>query len=293
MPDVKDMAARLMQAEWDRATIAPFSDADLGIDIEAAYAAQWAFVQSKLDADDKLIGVKLGLTSWAKQEAMGVTEPLYGWITSGMIAGAGQPVDRQSLIQPRGAGDRLPAGPRRHRARDRHQRPGRHQRPSSPRWISSTPGTATTVSPCRTSSPTMPARDGSCSPPGPPTWSTCGWSAAYCERGGPWRPRRRGRSWSTRQSRWLGWPTASAHAVSACARDGWCCPVASPRRCRSNRARPSPQNWTGWVRWRSTAAGGHSVSSWRRLVRVSSISSDPCPDRMVRVAYKVKPLIWP
>ena len=97
----------------------------------------------------------------------------------------------------------------------------------------------------------------------------------------------------TRQPRWPGWPTASAHAVSACARDGWCCPVASPRRCRSNRARPSRQNWTGWVRWRSTAARGHSVSSWRRLVRVSSISSDPCPDRMVRVAYKVKPLIWP
>ena len=48
-------------------------------------------MQSKLDAGDKLIGVKLGLTSWAKQEAMGVTEPLYGWITSSMIAGAGQP----------------------------------------------------------------------------------------------------------------------------------------------------------------------------------------------------------
>jgi hypothetical protein len=69
MPDVKDMAARLMQAEWDRATIAPFSDADLGIDIEAAYAAQWAFVQSKLDAGYKLIGVKLGLTSWAEVAA--------------------------------------------------------------------------------------------------------------------------------------------------------------------------------------------------------------------------------
>ena len=81
-------------------------------------------------------------------------------------------------------------------------------------WISSTPGTATTVSPCRTSSPTMPARDGSCSPPGPPTWSTCGWSAACCERGGPWRPRRRGRSWGTRQSRWPGWPTASATVLA-------------------------------------------------------------------------------
>jgi hypothetical protein len=96
----------------------------------------------------------------------------------------GRPVDRHSLIQPRGAGDRLPAGPRRHRDSDRHQRAGRHLRPSSPRWISSTPGTATTVSPCRTSSPAMPARDGSCSPPGPPTWSTCGWPAVCCERGG-------------------------------------------------------------------------------------------------------------
>jgi hypothetical protein len=68
----------------------------------------------------------------------------------------------------------------------------------------------------------------------------------------------------------------------------------SRRPCPASRSRSSSrQNWTGWVRWRSTAARGHSVSSWRRLVRVSSISSDPCPDRMVRVAYKVKPLIWP
>src|SRR5271165_3484107 len=168
MPDVKDMAARLIQAEWDRATIAPFSDADPGIDIEAAYAAQWAFVQSKLDAGYKLIGVKPGLTSRAKQEAMGVTEPLYGWITSGMIAGAGQPVDRHSLIQPRGAGDRIPAGPERHRARDRHQRAGRHQRPSSPRWISSTPGTATTVHLAGRHRRQRQRGTGRARPPGPP-----------------------------------------------------------------------------------------------------------------------------
>ena len=265
-----------------------------GVDIEAAYAAQWAFVQSKLDAGDKLIGVKLGLTSWAKQEAMGVTEPLYAWITSGMIAGAGQPVDRQSLIQPRGAGDRLPAGPRRHRACDRHQRAGRHQRPSSPRWISSTPGTATTVHLAGRHRRQRQRGTGRARPAGPPTWSTCGWSAARCERGDRGGHGGGGGHGCTRQLRWPGgWPTASAHAVSACARDGWCCPVASPHRCRSNRARQSRQNWTGWVRWRSTAARGHSVSSWRRLVRVSSISSDPCPDRMVRVAYTVKPLIWP
>jgi hypothetical protein len=38
---------------------------------------------------------------------------------------------------------------------------------------------------------------------------------------------------------------------------------------------------------------GHSVFSCRRLVLVSSTSSEPSPDRMVLVAYKVKPLIWP
>ena len=42
-------------------------------------------VQHRLDRGERLIGAKLGLTSRAKQEAMGVHEPLYGWLTSGMV----------------------------------------------------------------------------------------------------------------------------------------------------------------------------------------------------------------
>ena len=101
MNDGKDMAARLLQAERSRSAIAPFSDAHRGISAEAAYAAQWAFVQAKLDQGEKLVGAKLGLTSRAKQEAMGVAEPLYGWVTSGMIASPGEPIDRRTLIHPR------------------------------------------------------------------------------------------------------------------------------------------------------------------------------------------------
>jgi 2-oxo-3-hexenedioate decarboxylase len=99
--DAKEIASRLIQAERAREEIPPFSDAHPDIDVSAAYAAQWAFVQSKVDAGEQLIGAKLGLTSRAKQEAMGVAEPLYGWITSGMVAGYGEPVDRGSLIHPR------------------------------------------------------------------------------------------------------------------------------------------------------------------------------------------------
>ena len=101
MMDATKIAAQLIQAERDRTEIPQFTDTDPDIDVETAYAAQWEFVQSKLDAGEQLVGAKLGLTSRAKQEAMGLAEPLYGWITSGMIAPYGEPVDRSTLIHPR------------------------------------------------------------------------------------------------------------------------------------------------------------------------------------------------
>ena len=101
MIEAKDVASQLIEAEEARTAISPFSDRHPDFDIDTAYTAQWAFVQSKLDAGEQLAGAKLGLTSRAKQEAMNVAEPLYGWITSGMIAGYGEPVDRSSLIHPR------------------------------------------------------------------------------------------------------------------------------------------------------------------------------------------------
>jgi 2-oxo-3-hexenedioate decarboxylase len=97
----EEMASRLIQAEEALTAIPPFSDSHSDIGVDTAYAAQWAFVQSKLDAGEKLTGAKLGLTSRAKQEAMGVAEPLYGWVTSGMITNYGEPINRGSLIHPR------------------------------------------------------------------------------------------------------------------------------------------------------------------------------------------------
>lgn len=99
--DASQIAAELIRAENARTAIAPFTDADAGLDVETAYAAQWAFVESKLAAGETLVGAKLGLTSKAKQQAMGVSEPLYGMVTSGMITTYGEPVDRAALIHPR------------------------------------------------------------------------------------------------------------------------------------------------------------------------------------------------
>jgi 2-oxo-3-hexenedioate decarboxylase len=101
MIDAREIASRLVEAEAARKEIPQFTDLDPDLDVETAYAAQWEFVQAKLGAGEQLVGAKLGLTSRAKQEAMGLAEPLYGWITSGMIATYGEPIDRGRLIHPR------------------------------------------------------------------------------------------------------------------------------------------------------------------------------------------------
>ena len=77
MIDPQDIANELIAAERERKTIGQFSDNYPDFDLETAYRAQRAFVQSKLDAGERFVGYKLGLTSRNKQQAMGVDAPLY------------------------------------------------------------------------------------------------------------------------------------------------------------------------------------------------------------------------
>src|SRR3954467_4154778 len=99
--DPQDIANDLVVAERERKAIGQFSELDPDFDLDTAYRAQQAFVQSKLDAGERLVGYKLGLTSRNKQQAMGVDAPLYGRVTSGMICGYGEPVRLDRFIHPR------------------------------------------------------------------------------------------------------------------------------------------------------------------------------------------------
>ena len=96
-----EIAKQLIAAERERVAIAPFTDANPELDIATAYLAQRAFVQAKLDAGEQVIGAKLGLTSKVKQQAMGVDAPLWGVVTSGMLAPFGVPIELSEFIHPR------------------------------------------------------------------------------------------------------------------------------------------------------------------------------------------------
>ena len=73
-----EVAEILITGERERKEVPQISETYGDIDTAKAYEAQKVFVQSKLDAGERLVGYKLGLTSRNKQRAMGVDSCLYG-----------------------------------------------------------------------------------------------------------------------------------------------------------------------------------------------------------------------
>ncbi len=70
------------------------------LSIDDAYAIQAALLELQLGRGDTLAGAKLGLTSAAKQEQMGVDAPVYGWVPASTVLHDGvAPLDE--LIHPR------------------------------------------------------------------------------------------------------------------------------------------------------------------------------------------------
>lgn len=99
--DVASVAAELLRCEDGRVDRPPFSDEWPELDLDTGYQIQDATLRARLDRGERLTGVKLGLTSRAKQERMGVHDPLVAWLTDAMVLPSGDPVPQSRLIHPR------------------------------------------------------------------------------------------------------------------------------------------------------------------------------------------------
>jgi 2-oxo-3-hexenedioate decarboxylase len=80
-----EAAARLAEARHARTTIDPFTDTVEGLDEAWAYAVQVEDRHARLQQGERVIGAKLGLTSVAKQQRMGVDRPIVGFLTDRML----------------------------------------------------------------------------------------------------------------------------------------------------------------------------------------------------------------
>lgn len=101
MIDARKMAEQLIEAERSRIPVVPFTHAYPFLDADTAYEAQWHVVERRLACGEEVAGAKLGLTSRVKRDALGIHEPLYGWLTTGMLMSPAQPVPVDELIHPR------------------------------------------------------------------------------------------------------------------------------------------------------------------------------------------------
>ncbi|MGC5329737.1 2-keto-4-pentenoate hydratase [Micromonospora sp. DT62] len=99
-PDTAGIAERLGVAA-DTATAIAQLAAETGLDVDAAYAVQTALIQRRLDRGERLVGLKMGLTSKAKMAQVGVDEVIWGRLTDTMRIPDGGTLDVGAFIHPR------------------------------------------------------------------------------------------------------------------------------------------------------------------------------------------------
>ena len=86
-------------------TVAPLTERIPGITIEHAYHIQERLIRRRLDAGETVIGKKVGATSKVVQNMLGVEQPDFGSLLSGMLYNEGEAIPISRLIQPKAEGE--------------------------------------------------------------------------------------------------------------------------------------------------------------------------------------------
>jgi 2-oxo-3-hexenedioate decarboxylase len=97
-----EAAAVLRTARGAGTLVDPFSDALPELDEAWGYEVQEVDRAQRLGAGERVVGAKLGLTSLAKQQRMGVDRPIVGFLTDAMLVAPAEVGPRLATwVQPR------------------------------------------------------------------------------------------------------------------------------------------------------------------------------------------------
>lgn len=95
------LAATVDDAARDGRAIPQLSLAHPALSLPDAYAIQRASVARRVQRGERVIGMKMGLTSHAKMQQVGVHEPIFGHLTDAMLVPHQGTLDLTGLIHPR------------------------------------------------------------------------------------------------------------------------------------------------------------------------------------------------
>lgn len=98
---IEKLAKHCEDAEINTYDITKITDDYPDMTYEDAYDIQWTARAAKEARGTKIIGMKMGLTSQAKMQQMGVENPIYGYLADYFARGDGAEIEIDELIHPK------------------------------------------------------------------------------------------------------------------------------------------------------------------------------------------------
>ena len=98
---VQEAYLYLLQAEENKMPVAPLTELFPNISIGEAYQVQMKNIHHKVGDGQKIVGKKIGLTSYAMQELLGVEQPDYGHLLNTMDVPNNGVIPVNTLFQPK------------------------------------------------------------------------------------------------------------------------------------------------------------------------------------------------
>ena len=102
--EIERLGDALYAAMCERRMLPPLTETHPDLTIENAYEISLRFLANRLNAGETVIGKKIGVTSAAVMDMLGVRQPDFGFMTDAMRYDSVMPISN-ALIQPRAEGE--------------------------------------------------------------------------------------------------------------------------------------------------------------------------------------------
>ena len=102
---ITQLGDELYQALTECKTISPLTSRGFDITIEDAYHIQQRMIARRIENGERVIGKKIGVTSKAVMNMLGVHQPDFGYLLDGMVYNEGESIEMDGMIQPKAEGE--------------------------------------------------------------------------------------------------------------------------------------------------------------------------------------------
>lgn len=102
---IESLGDELYGAWRNNTPIDPLTARHPEISIEDGYHIQQRFIARRLEHGERIVGKKIGVTSVAVMQMLGVDQPDFGYLLEGMVVAEGDAISMDHLIQPKAEGE--------------------------------------------------------------------------------------------------------------------------------------------------------------------------------------------